>query len=79
MHTKTLLNRIAFLAGAILLTSIPAAANAITFDGYHLTSLYGPENLTLDGGGNLVVPTTASDYGGATTALPSGTDRKSVV
>jgi hypothetical protein len=73
MHNKNSLNRIALLAGAILLTSIPAAANAITFDGYHFASLYGPENLTLDGGGNLVVPTTASDYGGAATALPGGT------
>ncbi len=60
------------LAGALLLASRPVAANTIFFDGYNFASLYGPENLTLDGSGNLLVPTTASNFGGATVPLPTG-------
>ncbi len=59
------------LAASIFLTSRPAAANTVLFDGYQFSSLYGPENLTLSSG-NLLVPTTSSDYGGATRALPGG-------
>lgn len=61
------------LAGLLCLASIPALANQVSFSGYSFVSLYGTENLTLDGSGNLLVPTTASNFGGATTALPNGT------
>ncbi len=58
------------LSGALLLASRFAAANAVSFEGYLFSSLYGPENLMLSSG-NLLVPTTSSDYGGAITSLPS--------
>jgi hypothetical protein len=59
-------------AGLIFLATLPVAANSVFFDGYTFQSLYGPENLVLSGG-NLQVPTTASNYGGATTSLEAGT------
>jgi hypothetical protein len=61
---------ILFLAGAIFLASSPAAANTVLFDGYQFSSLYGPENLTINGSNNLLVPTTSNNFGGATTPLP---------
>ncbi len=69
---KTKMSSLLILAGALLLVSRPAAANTVFFDGYNFASLYGPENLTLNGG-NLLVPTTANDFGGATVPLPADT------
>src|SRR5579864_6660647 len=51
MKIKT--SSLLILAGALLLASRPASANTVFFDGYNFASLYGPENLTLDGSGNL--------------------------
>ncbi len=65
-------SRMAFFAGSLFLASLPTFANSVSFDGYQLNSLYGPENLTVTGG-NLLVPTTSSDFGGATSLLPAGT------
>lgn len=62
-----------FLTGCIFFVSLPAFANSVTFAGYQFGSLYGSENLTIDGSGDLVVPTTNNLYGGATSLLPAGT------
>lgn len=60
------------VAAFALLASFSATANTVTFAGYTFNSLYGTETLVIDSD-NLLVPTTASDFGGATTALPTGT------
>src|SRR5579864_8971789 len=62
-----------FLATCLILLAVPVFANSVMFDGYQVNSLYGPENLSIDGGGNLLVPTTDNLFGGATTLLPTGT------
>lgn len=60
------------VAGALFLASLPAMADIVTFDGTQFQSFYGPENLTIDGSGNLLVPVVLSGYGAAVTLLPSG-------
>ena len=47
-------------------------ANVVTFDGTPFQSFYGPENLTIDGSGNLLVPVVLSGFGAAGTSVPSG-------
>ncbi len=59
-------------AGVLFLASLPAMANVVTFDGTQFSSFYGPENLTIDGSGNLLVPVVLSGFGAAGTSLPSG-------
>lgn len=65
-------SRMAILAGAFFLASLPALANSVSFDGYAFSSFYGPENLTFDGSGNLLVPTVLSNFGAAATLFPTG-------
>jgi hypothetical protein len=61
------------VAGALFLASLPAMADIVTFDGTQFHSFYGPEDLTIDGSGNLLVPVVLSGFGAAGTTLPSGT------
>jgi hypothetical protein len=65
--------RIGLLTASLFLCSLPAPANTVFFNGYSFQSFYGPENLTFDGGGDLLVPVTTSNYGAAATPLSTGT------
>jgi len=60
------------VAGALFLVSLTAMANVVTFDETQFSSFYGPENLTINGSGNLLVPVVLSGFGAAGTTLPSG-------
>ncbi|HEY3738543.1 MAG TPA: hypothetical protein VGL53_01805 [Bryobacteraceae bacterium] len=71
--TRLIVKLVFTLSSVALLASFSATANTVTFAGYPFQSLYGTENLVIDSSGNLLVPTTASDFGGASTALPTGT------
>jgi hypothetical protein len=65
--------RIGLLIASFFLWSLPALANSVLFSGYSFQSFYGPENLTFDGSGDLLVPVTTSNFGAAVTQLPTGT------
>ena len=57
----------------LLAVSLPVFANSVVFDRFTVSSLYGPENLSIDGSNHLLVPTTSNLFGGATSPLPAGT------
>jgi len=71
MKTRTF-RRLSRLALGLVL-GLPATANTVTFSGFTWNSFYGPENLTVDGSGDLHVPTTSNTYGAAATTLAADT------